>query len=141
MTPAYESSSVTLYLGDMREVLASMPENSVDSVVCDPPYELNFMGKSWDSTGVAFQAATWVEVKRVLKPGGTVLDPFLGSGTTVLAAQALGFKSIGVELLAEHLDIVRARLGLPPETRATPVPASAPAKATKPQQLTLLWAA
>ena len=31
----------------------------VDSIVTDPPYELNFMNKSWDSTGIAFQKETW----------------------------------------------------------------------------------
>lgn len=31
-----------------------LPKNSVDSIVTDPPYELNFMGKGWDNSGVSF---------------------------------------------------------------------------------------
>jgi 16S rRNA G966 N2-methylase RsmD len=61
---------VTLYAGDCRAVMAAMAENSVDAVVSDPPYELGFMSKSWDSTGVAFDPATWRAALRVLKPGG-----------------------------------------------------------------------
>ena len=42
----------------------------VDSVVTDPPYELGFMGKSWDSTGIAFNPKTWELALKLLKPGG-----------------------------------------------------------------------
>lgn len=56
------------------------PDNSFDSVVCDPPYELGFMGKSWDSTGIANSVELWREVLRVLKPGGHLLA-FSGSRT------------------------------------------------------------
>jgi site-specific DNA-methyltransferase (adenine-specific) len=45
----------------------------VDSVVCDPPYEIGFMGKGWDSTGIAFQKETWELVFQLLKPGGHLL--------------------------------------------------------------------
>lgn len=41
-----------LLLGDCVEVLKTLPENSVDAVVCDPPYGLEFMGKEWDSCGL-----------------------------------------------------------------------------------------
>ena len=67
-------------IGDCREVLREIPDCSVDSVVCDPPYELGFMGKSWDSTGVAYDVSLWSEVLRVLKPGGHLLA-FGGSRT------------------------------------------------------------
>jgi len=50
-----------------------MPAESIDAVVCDPPYELGFMGKSWDASGIAFDPATWREALRVLKPGGYLL--------------------------------------------------------------------
>jgi hypothetical protein len=59
--------------GDCREVLAGLDAGSVDAVVTDPPYELGFMGKAWDASGVAFQVATWEAVLRVLKPGGHLL--------------------------------------------------------------------
>lgn len=66
--------------GDCREVLKSLPDNSVDAVVTDPPYELGFMGKSWDASGIAYDKTMWAEVFRVLKPGGHVLS-FGGSRT------------------------------------------------------------
>ena len=57
--------------GDCRIEMAKMEPNSVDSIVCDPPYGLEFMGKGWDNgvPGVPF----WVEALRVLKPGGYLL--------------------------------------------------------------------
>ena len=64
------SPTVTLYHGDCRDALRRLPDNSVDAVPCDPPYELNFMGKGWDDTGIANDASFWAEVFRVLKPGG-----------------------------------------------------------------------
>jgi site-specific DNA-methyltransferase (adenine-specific) len=66
--------------GDCREILKSLPDASVDSIVTDPPYELGFMGKSWDSTGVAYDVKMWQECLRVLKPGGHLLA-FGGSRT------------------------------------------------------------
>lgn len=61
---------VTLHAGDCLEVLATLAENSIDAIVTDPPYELGFMGKSWDASGIAFCSDTWRLVWRVLKPGG-----------------------------------------------------------------------
>ena len=59
--------------GDCIEVMKTMPENSVDTIICDPPYELNFMGKGWDNQGVAFEKETWEEALRVAKPGATLM--------------------------------------------------------------------
>jgi site-specific DNA-methyltransferase (adenine-specific) len=50
-----------------------MDDASVDAVVTDPPYELGFMGKTWDAAGVAYDPTLWDEVLRVLKPGGHLL--------------------------------------------------------------------
>lgn len=69
-------------------------ENSIDSVVTDPPYELGFMGKSWDSSGIAFRPETWAAVLRVLKPGGYLLA-FGGSRTfhrIAVAIEDAGFE-------------------------------------------------
>lgn len=60
--------------GDCRELLKELPDSSVDSVVTDPPYEYGFMNQRWDGTGVAFEAAVWEEVFRVLKPGGHLIS-------------------------------------------------------------------
>jgi site-specific DNA-methyltransferase (adenine-specific) len=86
-TPAAEPTSVPapasdfwLYQGDCVEVMRSWPDASVDAVVCDPPYEIGFMKREWDSAGVAFDPATWREALRVLKPGGHLLA-FGGSRT------------------------------------------------------------
>lgn len=57
--------------GDCLEVMASMPESSVDSIVTDPPYGLSFMGKDWDH-GVPGEAF-WREALRVAKPGAHLL--------------------------------------------------------------------
>ncbi len=59
--------------GDARIVLQKFPANFFDSVVTDPPYELGFMGKKWDGTGVAYDPLLWMECLRVLKPGGYLL--------------------------------------------------------------------
>jgi len=59
--------------GDCLETIRDMPDNSIDAVVTDPPYELGFMGKKWDSTGIAYNVELWQEVLRVLKPGGHLL--------------------------------------------------------------------
>ena len=57
-----------------------MADCSVDSIVTDPPYELGFMGKSWDSSGIAYNVELWRQCLRVLKPGGHLLA-FSGSRT------------------------------------------------------------
>jgi hypothetical protein len=73
VTIHYDAAGVTVHHGDCREVLADLPAESVDAIVTDPPYELGFMSKSWDSAGVAFDPATWEACLRVLRPGGHLL--------------------------------------------------------------------
>jgi site-specific DNA-methyltransferase (adenine-specific) len=69
-----------LLKGNCLDLLAKLPDNSVDSIVTDPPYELGFMGKSWDNSGIAYNVELWAECLRVLKPGGHLLA-FGGSRT------------------------------------------------------------
>jgi DNA modification methylase len=81
-------------LGDCRDVLRTLADNSVDSVVTDPPYEIGFMGRSWDGTGVAYDVTVWAECLRVLKPGGHILA-FGGSRTwhrLAVAVEDAGFE-------------------------------------------------
>jgi DNA modification methylase len=91
----------TLLKGDCLETLLSLPDNSIDSVVCDPPYHLQsivkrfsspdaaeskfgtdgayrrmskgFMGQTWDGGQIAFDTAVWLQCYRVLKPGGHLI--------------------------------------------------------------------
>jgi DNA modification methylase len=84
----------TLHQGDNRDVLKDIPDNSIDSIVTDPPYELGFMGKSWDASGIAFNVEVWEECLRVLKPGGHLLA-FSGSRTyhrMAVAIEDAGFE-------------------------------------------------
>ena len=79
---------------DCVKAMKEMPENSVDSIVTDPPYELGFMGKSWDSSGIAFNVDVWQEALRVLKPGGHLIA-FSGSRTyhrMAVAIEDAGFE-------------------------------------------------
>jgi len=83
-----------LLLGKSEEVLKSLKDNSVDSIVTDPPYELGFMGKKWDNTGIAYNVGIWKECLRVLKPGGYLLS-FGGTRTShrmVCAIEDAGFE-------------------------------------------------
>lgn len=70
----YKTNHGTLHCGDCQEVLKTIPDNSIDSIVTDPPYELNFMNKKWDNSGIAYNINMWKECLRVLKPGGHLLS-------------------------------------------------------------------
>jgi hypothetical protein len=115
--------SVRILVGDMRARLRDLPDNSVDSVVCDPPYHLiaggfnlrtmtkngdgtdrtkqanfkkgGFMGMKWDGGDVAFDPETWAEVLRVLKPGGHMLA---FSGTRTYHRMAVAIEDAGFEV-------------------------------------------
>ena len=67
-----------LLLGDCLDKLKELDDNSVDSIVTDPPYGLSFMGKKWDYD--VPKKKVWKECMRVLKPGGYLLA-FAGSRT------------------------------------------------------------
>ena len=69
---------VNLFCNDSLKQLKLMADNSVDSIITDPPYGLSFMGKKWDYDVPSEEI--WKECLRVLKPGGTALI-FAGSRT------------------------------------------------------------
>jgi hypothetical protein len=80
MEPYYQDESITIFSASCLNALPYLADCSVDSVVTDPPYELGFMGKSWDRSGIAYNVEVWKECLRVLKPGGHLLA-FGGSRT------------------------------------------------------------
>jgi len=67
-----------LYEGNCLQEMKKLPDNSVDSIVTDPPYGLSFLGKKWDYDVPSVEI--WREALRVLKPGGHLLS-FAGSRT------------------------------------------------------------
>ncbi len=109
--------------GDMREVLAVLPPDSVDAVVTDPPYHLisivrrfgapgaaaeqkgsdgafaratrGFLGKTWDGGDIALRPTTWAAVLRVLKPGGHMVA---FGGTRTWHRQACAIEDAGFEI-------------------------------------------
>ncbi len=82
-----------LYLGDARDVLAALPEWSVDAVVTDPPYGLSFMGSQWDYDVPSVDL--WRKVLRVLKPGGSLLA---FSGTRTYHRMVVNIEDAGFEI-------------------------------------------
>ena len=66
--------------GSCLDRLKELDTESIDAIVTDPPYELGFMNKGWDKTGIAYNEDLWAECLRVLKPGGHLIA-FGGSRT------------------------------------------------------------
>jgi len=81
--------------GDCLEVLKTLSDASVDAVVTDPPYELGFMGKGWDASGIAYNVDLWRECLRVLKPGGHLLA---FGGTRTYHRMAVAIEDAGFEI-------------------------------------------
>lgn len=78
---------------DCLEALKNLPDNSVDSVVTDPPYGLSFMGKKWDYDVPSEEI--WAECLRVLKPGGHLLA---FAGTRTQHRMAVRIEDAGFEI-------------------------------------------
>lgn len=119
MEPTVTVGNARLFHADCRDVLRSLADNSIHSVVCDPPYALvsivkrfgkpgsapakdvygrgaaGFMGKQWDTGEVAFSEEFWAEVLRVLKPGGHVVA---FSGTRTYHRMAVAIEDAGFEI-------------------------------------------
>lgn len=62
-----------IYNRESKEGLEIINENTVHSIVTDPPYELGIMGKNWDKSGIAYDVDFWKQCFRVLRPGGFLL--------------------------------------------------------------------
>jgi len=81
--------------GNCLEKLKDIPDESVDAVCTDPPYELGFMGKKWDASGIAYNVDLWRECLRVLKPGGHLLA---FGGTRTYHRMAVAIEDAGFEV-------------------------------------------
>jgi DNA modification methylase len=122
---SFLNGRVQLHCGDSRDVLKTIPDCSIDSIVTDPPYALvsivkrfggknaaavkvpengsgayarassGFMGKQWDTGETAFDPAFWLECLRVLKPGGHVVA---FSGTRTYHRMACAIEDAGFEV-------------------------------------------
>ena len=84
---------IKLMLGDNIESLKKLPDNSIDSIVTDPPYGLSFMNKKWDYEVPSVEF--WQEVLRVLKPGGHVLS---FGGTRTYHRMVVNMEDAGFEI-------------------------------------------
>jgi site-specific DNA-methyltransferase (adenine-specific) len=86
--------------GDCVEVMKTLPADSIDAIVTDPPYGIDFMGKEWDGFGTPLGFQTWTEqwaqeAFRVLKPGGHLLA---FGGTRMYHRLASGVEGAGFEV-------------------------------------------
>jgi DNA modification methylase len=81
--------------GNNIEELKKFDDNYFDSIVTDPPYEIGFMGKGWDASGIANNPEMWSECLRVLKPGGYLLS---FSATRTYHRMAVAIEDSGFEI-------------------------------------------
>lgn len=86
-------SNITLLNGDCLVKLQELDDNSVDSIVTDPPYGIDFMGKKWDYDVPS--TAIWEQCLRVLKPGGYLLA---FAGTRTQHRMAVRIEDAGFEI-------------------------------------------
>jgi site-specific DNA-methyltransferase (adenine-specific) len=84
---------VKVFNDDCLNVLREMPDNSVDSIVSDPPYGISFMAKKWDYDVPSVEV--WKEVLRVLKPGGHSL---IACGTRTQHRMVCNIEDAGFEI-------------------------------------------
>lgn len=82
-----------LHLGNCLDSLKGMPDNSVDSIVTDPPYGISFMSKKWDYDVPSVEI--WKECLRVLKPGGFLLS---FSSTRTYHRMTINIEDAGFEI-------------------------------------------
>ena len=88
-----EKVDIDLRQGDCLEVMKDLHDNSVDAIVTDPPYGINFMAKKWDYAIPSIKV--WQEAIRVLKPGGHML---CACGTRTQHRMACNIEDAGFEI-------------------------------------------
>jgi DNA modification methylase len=87
------TDTYSLLLGDNIQLMKTIEDNSIHSVVTDPPYGLSFMGKKWDYDVPSVEF--WREVYRILKPGGHILS---FGGTRTYHRMATAIEDAGFEI-------------------------------------------
>ena len=92
---AYTNQTFTLLKGNCLERLKELEDSSIDAVVSDPPYEIDFMGKGWDRSGIAYSVELWSECLRVLKPGGHLIA---FCATRTVHRMTVGIEDAGFEI-------------------------------------------
>lgn len=117
-----------IYHGDSYKLIKEIPDNSIDLIVTDPPYMVEtqgagFFGKNSDEYSMNYKdkkqyGHPTIKPLDIIKnfiinssnDGDIVLDPFMGSGTTCVAAKELGRKYIGFEINEKYFNIAKDRL-------------------------------
>ena len=84
---------INLLHGDCLEQIKKLEDNSVDSIVSDPPYGISFMAKKWDYDVPSVEV--WKEALRVLKPGGHAL---IACGTRTQHRMVCNIEDAGFEI-------------------------------------------
>ena len=84
---------INLLHGDCLEMMKGLDDNSVDSIVSDPPYGISFMAKKWDYDVPSVDV--WKEAMRVLKPGGHAL---IACGTRTQHRMVVNIEDAGFEI-------------------------------------------
>lgn len=84
---------INLLNGDCLEQMKTLDDNSVDSIVSDPPYGISFMAKKWDYDVPSVEV--WTEAMRVLKPGGHAL---IACGTRTQHRMVVNIEDAGFEI-------------------------------------------
>ena len=84
---------INLLHGDCLEQMKTLDDNSVDSIVSDPPYGISFMAKKWDYDVPSVEV--WKEAMRVLKPGGHAL---IACGTRTQHRMVVNIEDAGFEI-------------------------------------------
>lgn len=87
--------SATMHYDEITEWAKAYTGPRFHAVMCDPPYELGFMGRKWDSSGVAFSADTWAAIASVCKPGAMLLA---FGGTRTFHRIAVAIEDAGWEI-------------------------------------------
>jgi site-specific DNA-methyltransferase (adenine-specific) len=87
--------STRIIHGNSLNELPYLEDCSVDAIITDPPYELGFMNKKWDSSGIAYNINIWAHCLRVLKPGGHLLA---FGGTRTYHRMACAIEDAGFEV-------------------------------------------